>query len=258
MESIQQFHIHIKGTFMTTKTKKTNKKTVKSKKSIRTHIVLVIDRSGSMSNKRNEAFEAINAQINTIKNSHEEGDDTRVSYIQFDDQIETVFKDIPANELQNITFDQYVPRGSTSLNDAQWNAINLLKANDAALDSNEDTSFLVIVVTDGWENSSKEITKDILDKEITRLQNTGDWTFTYMVGGVSHAQASITFAATSDANIATFDNNSSGVKYASAGASIGTNAYVTARKSGLKAVNNFYNDEVLNAAKILITKEDTK
>src|SRR5574338_1175969 len=103
---------------MTTRSKsKTSGKNAAQKKTAKklTYVALVVDRSGSMSTIQRETFNSINERIKQLKKTGGKGGKTFVSYIQFDDVIETVYDKIPHTKLVEITEDQYAPRGYTSL-----------------------------------------------------------------------------------------------------------------------------------------------
>jgi uncharacterized protein YegL len=188
------------------KTKTTVKKTKTSKKinitvdvnvteekkpATKTKIALVIDRSGSMGGVRNQAFSGINEQLETIKRNAGETD-TEVSYVQFDDVVELVFKK-PAKELRGLEYSEYIPRGSTALYDAVWTTIN--KLDNGSQD--KETAYLVIVISDGWENASKLVTQQKLAEKVRQLEATGQWTFTYMMSNINLSE----FNSTVHANI---------------------------------------------------------
>lgn len=143
----------------------------------KTKIALVVDRSGSMSGVREQAWSGINEQLNTIKNNRKETDDIDVTYIQFDNVIETVFNK-KAQYLEPITREQYQPRNSTALRDAVWTAINQLECGDPEM------AYLVVVISDGYENASQLISEKQLAERIDRLQKSGQWTFTYMMSNI--------------------------------------------------------------------------
>lgn len=154
----------------------------KSKKPL-LKVAFVIDRSGSMHSCQLEAFNGINLQLDTIR------ENTKVpgilKYIQFDTVIETVFtKNI--DELTHITNDQFEPRGGTALYDAIWTAINELEDEQ----DDDKVSYLVVVISDGDENSSHLVTHQKLQSEIAKREESGQWTFTYVMSNIDVAKFS--------------------------------------------------------------------
>lgn len=199
-----------------------------------TYIAFVVDRSGSMSSVRQAALDGINEQINTIKKNAELGGETFVTYIQFDQEIETIFANRPAGELEPINEDQYVPRGTTALYDATMEAINRLKY---APTITEDTGFLVIVISDGYENASKT-NQYTLSQEVKRLQDSGKWTFTYMLSNVDKSLA--LNLGVYAGNVAVYDSSVGGTKHAFATINNATQNYASLRNLGLTSSTGFY------------------
>lgn len=222
-----------------------------------TYIALVVDRSGSMKSVERAALDGINEQINVMRQNAKLGGKTFVTYIQFDDVIETVFANRPASELNDLTEDDYVPRGWTAMLDATDEAITRLKA---APIITEDTAFLVVLITDGAENASKRVSRYQLAQKIKELQATGKWTFTYMLGGNLDLSVA-TDLGVYVGNVSTFDSHTltgTSKGFGVAAASIGN--YVTARSAGLQSVNNFYtpsNPDADNNLKNFLNKTST-
>lgn len=203
-----------------------------------TRVALVIDRSGSMQSVQQAAFNGINEQIATIKKNAKLTGKTFVTYIQFDDVVETVFENKAVKELTPITSDQYAPRGTTALRDATFAAIKSLQA--ASGKDGDDTGYLVIVISDGWENASKDITPEQLKDEITKLEATGKWTFTYMLSNVDVNVVSNSLGVSLQ-NCATYDSSLVGTAQAFSQMSGSYANYATMRSAHLTATKNFYN-----------------
>ena len=145
----------------------------------KTKVALVIDRSGSMGSCRDAAFSGINEQIETIRRNADKHGKTDVHYIQFDDEIEPLFR-CDARNLRKLHYEDYQPRGMTALYDAVWTAINEIDNGKR----DKDTAYLVVVISDGLENASRLISGQELARRIRRLEETGQWTFTYMMSNI--------------------------------------------------------------------------
>lgn len=218
---------------MTTPKKTTRKRTKKSEK--KTYVAIVIDRSGSMSSIHKETVDGINQQLKVLRDQGELAGKTEVSLIQFDDVTEPIFLDKKPSELKEWAYNEFNPRGSTAMYDGIWNAINHLKTKEVT----DDTGFLVCVISDGGENASKEVTQKILADEITKLQNSGKWTFTYMMANQDAVMVANTFSAPI-ANVATYSANSTGTAAAHYVNSSNTLSYLGTRSIGGTSVNAFY------------------
>lgn len=123
------------------------------------HITLVVDRSGSMAATRDDAEGGISE---FVKKQAEESDPTITLY-QFDTTYEKVYGPVKASEAPSYSLE---PRGMTALYDAVGKGIS---------DTKEITSdkIVVVIVTDGMENSSTEYTHEAMKKAIDDAKGKG-------------------------------------------------------------------------------------
>ncbi len=146
------------------------------------YITFVVDESGSMGNVREVTVSGINEQIQQVKRDfagkNSEKVNAIVSLIRFNDKVKPVFMYSDIDALQEITLDEYKPDGGTAMYDAVGYAINQLKMREDI--DEENTSSLIVVVSDGQENSSREITAQQLADMISVLNETKRWTVTYL------------------------------------------------------------------------------
>jgi uncharacterized protein YegL len=173
------------------------------------YITFVIDESGSMAGVRDATITGINEQIQQIKKdfgSKSEDIDTFVSLIKFSGDVQTVFAHIPLDKLKEITSEDYIPNGNTAMYDAVGHAIDQLKERKDI--NEENTSSLVIVVSDGEENSSKKYNSESLAAAIGKMNETKRWTFSYLGANQDLSKVS-TRTRMSVGNMATFDSHSS-------------------------------------------------
>lgn len=140
-----------------------------------TDITLVVDRSGSMAQVREDAEGGVNS---FIKQQAQEPGEALLTLVQFDTDYEFLYKGaaigaVPHYELH--------PRGMTALLDAVGRAINETGERLSAIDEPNRPGLVVFVVmTDGQENSSKEFTKTQIKKMIQRQQCDYNWHFTFL------------------------------------------------------------------------------
>lgn len=218
-------------------TKKMAKKKAK-KNNKKTYVAMVIDRSGSMMGLHKQTVDGINEQFNVFRRDGDNGGDTRISLIQFDDYIETVFDGLSTAELVDWESKDFQPRGSTAMYDGVWAAINNLKTKEET----DDTGYLVCVISDGYENASKEITQQTLSDEIKRLQDTGKWTFTYMLANQDIHQVSAAMGVPVS-NFMSFNASAAGAGVSYTATANSANAYFGSRAMGESSVKTFYSDE---------------
>jgi hypothetical protein len=161
-------------TTVTTVTTKVNPK--------ETHYLLILDESGSMGSVKKETLSGLNEQLKTIKNLENKypDQDYFVSIVKFDDEIVPLFEDVPAGKVKELTDKDYAPDAMTALHDAVGISVNKLKDRIASKLSSGEASALVVILTDGAENASKEYDSAKIKDLITSLEKTGLWTFTFI------------------------------------------------------------------------------
>lgn len=143
------------------------------------YVVLVRDHSGSMYSYRDAAMRDYNSTIADLKKASAETDiDTIVFVIAMTSKanIKTVVTNSSVNSLKPLT-DYPAGGGDTPLFDAVHQAIVELQRVPDALSS--DVSFLVLVTTDGEDNSSERSNKNGIAGKIRQLQATDRWTFAF-------------------------------------------------------------------------------
>lgn len=140
-----------------------------------TDITLVVDRSGSMQEIREDAQGGVNA---FIKKQATEPGEALLTLVQFDTEYEIVHSGVPLDEVPEY---ELVPRGGTALLDAVGRAINETgkRLSDMA-DADRPGLVTFVITTDGLENSSKEFTKAQIKGMIEHQQETYDWHFTFL------------------------------------------------------------------------------
>ena len=141
----------------------------------RTDITIILDRSGSMMATRDAAIEGFNALITDQKKLDGE---CRVSLCHFDDHFNDA--DMPSYLLKPIaevpllTPGTYLPRGYTALHDAMGRTINEIGARLSALpEADRPENVIVVVVTDGQENASREFSAEKIRKMVPASRHCG-------------------------------------------------------------------------------------
>ena len=143
------------------------------------HITVILDRSGSMSNCHSDTIGGFNQFLNGQKEI--EGEAT-LSLIQFDDQYDIVSDMIPIINVQDLSAHTYVPRGSTALLDAIGRTINDTEYKLSLIaEENKPEKVIFVIITDGEENASREFTsKSQITEMITRHTNEDHWEFIFI------------------------------------------------------------------------------
>jgi len=142
------------------------------------HIVIILDRSGSMSNNRFEMIDAINKFIKDqqYQSSHSDQEGIKqqiikVSLIQFNHEVSASFICRSLDTCVALTSDDYHLDGSTALYDALGLSIHQFGACN---------NVIMVVVTDGDDNMSHEYTKASISSLIKEKREKKYWDVHYL------------------------------------------------------------------------------
>jgi len=143
-----------------------------------TEVVAILDMSGSMSSLTDDTIGGYNKFVEGQKNAP---GDANLTTVFFDDQYELKNDRVNIKNVQNITTRDYCPRGSTALYDAIGKTINSIGVKLSAMhEQDRPGKVLVLIITDGQENSSKEFGKDKIKSMIEEQRNKYNWEFVFM------------------------------------------------------------------------------
>lgn len=142
----------------------------------KTHIICILDRSGSMSPIMEDSIGGFNT---FLKQQKDLPDEATITVVLFDDKYETVYENIDIKKADELTRAIWYPRGTTALYDAIGKTINNEKANFIKLGVEAPAKVLCVIVTDGNENASREYSIDDIKTLIgdTEKEN---WNFMYL------------------------------------------------------------------------------
>lgn len=139
------------------------------------HAVVLADESGSMHNVREDVVGGLNGYVETLKT--EKSGDVRVSMFTFDLSgrpiVRCLLENVGLKDVRTITLDDYLPHGSTPLNDAVIETIRRVKEFVG-----KDDDVIFITYTDGLENASRATVEDVKAK-IAKREKKG-WEFVYL------------------------------------------------------------------------------
>lgn len=147
---------------------KTEKKT---KKLHDTEIVCIVDRSGSMASIRDDAIGGFNTFLEAQKSS---ASDAKMTVCLFDDQYDVLYDGVPVGTVKPFDTTTYVPRGMTALYDAIGKTVSTIDTRPE-----KNSKVLVVILTDGQENSSREYRRDAVTRMIEDHTKSG-WEFLYL------------------------------------------------------------------------------
>lgn len=152
--------------------------------STRTHIYLLLDRSGSMEAIRDDVIGGFNA---FIAEQRADGDDARVTLVQFDAQepSEVLVDARRISAVRPLSQATFIPRGATPLLDATGLLVaradqRIAKRKVAA---RRPETIIFVTITDGHENASHEFSREAVRKLVAAREQQG-WTFVFLSAGL--------------------------------------------------------------------------
>jgi len=141
-------------------------------------IICVLDRSGSMTSIASDAIGGFNTFIEDQKKVP---GTASVSLVLFDHEYLNIYENKNINEVEELTDKTFVPRGMTALLDAVGRTINAVGERlSKTLEEDRPEKVMVCILTDGFENQSKEFTKDKIKEMITHQREKYSWEFSYL------------------------------------------------------------------------------
>lgn len=156
----------------------------------KTHVVMLLDESGSMGCHRQSVVSSFNQYKGSLA---EETKRCFISLYKFDMAhgrfsrdfgnfpiLRRVFKNRKVKECYDLTTEQYTPRGGTPLYDAIG---QLIKKTKQRLP--KEAKVLFVIHTDGFENASHEYSAERIKNMIKRLEKKRGWVFTYLGEGLA-------------------------------------------------------------------------
>ena len=110
------------------------------------------------------------------------------------------------DELLPLSMHDYQLGGTTALLDAIGKSVYDIKTRFGHQITNEDTSVVVIIITDGYENASRMYTYEDIRRMVTELEATEKWSFTFMGADLDAIGASQSFGINPE-NTLSFDKS---------------------------------------------------
>ena len=151
-----------------------------------TEIVLILDRSGSMSGLEADTIGGFNSMI--AKQKKEDGE-AYVSTVLFDDQCEVLHDRVPMDKVPVMTDEEYYVRGCTALLDAVGGAIHhIANVHKYARDEDRPEKTLFVITTDGMENASKRYSYEKVQAMIKKEQEKYGWEFIFIGANIDAVQ----------------------------------------------------------------------
>lgn len=147
-----------------------------------TYYQFILDASGSMSNCRHETLQNLNLHLKTIQNLQIEFPEQifKVSLTLFNTRLSQKWQYKSPLDIPPLPLDDYNPDGSTALLDAIGTQIHEIQHKFEEQMESDEATVVMVILTDGEENSSRFYDFPFISKTIKRLEKTGKWTFTFL------------------------------------------------------------------------------
>ena len=145
----------------------------------RTHIGVLLDRSGSMASIRDDMIGGFNTFLDEQRGV--EGEAT-VSLARFDDIYEDVYSGVPIADAPLLNHENFKPRGNTAMRDALGRFIVKTGAFLSAIPEPDRPELVVIyVITDGFDNVlDQEYSSARLREMVKHQEEVYKWQFQYL------------------------------------------------------------------------------
>ena len=164
--------------------------------------LIILDESGSMESIKTAALNSINESLQSIRHAQKKYEEQEhyVTFVTFNDEVKTLFDCVSIDMINDLTPRDYNPDCCTALYDAMGMSLGKLRRTVA-----KDDKVLVTIVTDGYENASREYSAKAIKALVEELKRQG-WVFAYMganqdveaVGASLAISNTLSFAATDE------------------------------------------------------------
>lgn len=130
-------------------------------------VVFILDKSGSMSGSEENTISSFNEYLEKEKKNKFK---TTITTVLFSDDYKYLHNGIDVRKVKPITNKDYYVGGCTALYDALGNTIQ-------TIDKKDTDKVLFIIITDGYENASREYDNNNIRSLIKKHK---DWEFIYI------------------------------------------------------------------------------
>lgn len=151
-------------------------------KNKKTFYHMVLDRSGSMADCWTQTMSGLQDQFRKVRSLQQEHPEQEfyISLCIFDNIIEFPVPVTPAVADFSHLLAGIQPRANTALFDAIGDSIRHIERHAAHFIDRGEASVVMVILTDGHENASERYTREMIRREMDRLQATDLWSFSFL------------------------------------------------------------------------------
>lgn len=177
-----------------------------------TDIICIIDMSGSMSSVVDATCDGFNE---FIAEQRDMPGKAFVSLILFNDNTQICYEGTDIGRVPHLDRLVYKPERTTALLDAVGETLSS-SSNECAMEADHT---IVLIITDGAENASKEWTREAVRAKISDLQASHNWSFIFMGANQDSFEEARSYGI-NDAYTANFASSDVGTRAAYGSASV--------------------------------------
>lgn len=143
---------------------------------------LIVDKSGSMGNCIENTINGFNEQVNKLLQLEKEFPEQQITIglTTFNQEVHHHYFQGEPSGVKKLDRESYRPQGGTALLDGIGMTINSIEKEIILQEAKENTTVVIVILTDGYENASRSFEVADIRKAISRLEETGKWTFSFM------------------------------------------------------------------------------
>ena len=130
----------------------------------------LLDRSGSMASILDDTIGGFNSFVESQKSLG-----GTMSLYLFDNEFDILYEDMPIENVEALTRETFIPRGSSALHEALGKVISYVGKQIMT----GPTDVKIIIMTDGLENASKKYTSEHI-KDLIEIHTKLAWNFMYI------------------------------------------------------------------------------
>lgn len=221
----------------------------------KSHIIFVLDDSGSMQSCRDNTINGFNEYLKAQQeDAKETGIETFVSLYKFDgSSVKCTIDHINVHEVNPLNRNSYDPKGGTNLLDAMGGVMMQINNKLSAVKKKDRESVIITVLTDGEENSSRTFRNSDI-KTMVEKAEAKNWGFMFLGANINafHAGSTLGFGVNNTMQYDTTGTTNT-IRAASAMTSRMKSAYATGMDTSATYASMGFTDLERTSA---VTKDD--
>lgn len=161
-----------------------------------TELVFILDKSGSMGGLETDTIGGYNTML---KKQQAVDGECHITTVLFDNNYELLHDRIDIKAVSPITEKEYQVGGSTALLDAIGRTIHKIgNAQEHTADDYRAEKVMLVIITDGEENSSREYSAEKIKAQIERQKTKYGWEFIFLGASIDAVETAGRFGISAD------------------------------------------------------------